>query len=123
MREILHILHEEFKKSVFTDDKEFIEFVNKIQKENEDNFKLETVSDCVSYIFGYCSNLTYTFVHPEQKENEILLLNVKPDEPMFVHSLPDWLSSVRLGEVAYATNGVYIVEDMKPLFGTLKQKK
>ena len=57
--------------------------------------------------------------HPEQKPNEVLLINVKDNEDWENH-LPPWIISVRRGEVAYSTGGKDIVPDMKPLFGILK---
>jgi hypothetical protein len=124
MRTIIRLLaDEDLQKVDFTNDEEFIAFVNKIREENDDTTPLTDVGECVSYLFQYCDNLSYHFTHPEILENEVLLINVKDDEDMFVHSLPDWLTSVRKGDVVYATHGTYIVPDMKPLFGLLKQNK
>lgn len=64
-------------------------------------------------------NLYSEWQHPELKENEVLLINVKDDED-WEKNLPDWLVSVRRGEVAYTTGGKEVVKDMKPLFGLLK---
>jgi len=58
------------------------------------------------------------WTHPEIKEGEIILINVKENERWGV---PSFCSSTRRGKVAYTTNGVRIVEDMKPLFGKVKK--
>lgn len=57
--------------------------------------------------------------HPEQKPNEVLLINVKDNED-WESRLPNWIESVRRGHVAYTTGGKEIVPEMKPLFGILK---
>lgn len=60
---------------------------------------------------------TPKFIHPEIKEGEIFLLNVKDAEVWNGHSACE---SVRRGTVAYSTTGE-IVEGYKPLFGILKK--
>lgn len=57
--------------------------------------------------------------HPEQKENEIFLINAKDNED-FESNLPDWILSTRRGNIAYKTNSYKIVKDMKPIFAVLK---
>jgi hypothetical protein len=61
----------------------------------------------------------YFWNHPELKEGETLIFNVRSDEHM---NFNDIYSEIRLGEVAYTTYGVSIVPNMKPLFGKLKAK-
>lgn len=63
-----------------------------------------------------------TWKHPEQKDNEVLLINVK-DEEDWESKLPGFIKSVRRGNVAYTTGGKEIVSNMKPLFGILKPKR
>lgn len=58
------------------------------------------------------------FLHPEIKEGEVFLLNVKANENF---SIPNFCSSIRYGSVAYTTDGENVVEGMKPLFGILKK--
>jgi hypothetical protein len=53
--------------------------------------------------------------HPETLENEVFLINVSDDDDW--SNIPDFLVSVRRGEVAYTTGGKAVVEGMKPLFG------
>jgi len=60
------------------------------------------------------------WTHPELKEGEILLINVKDNEQW---GTPLFCSSTRRGEVAYTTGGKEVVPSMKPLFATLKPKK
>jgi len=60
---------------------------------------------------------TDEWVHPELKDGEVLLLNVKDSEDW---GCPPFCHSVRRGEVAYTTGGKEIVKEMKPLFGLLK---
>jgi hypothetical protein len=57
--------------------------------------------------------------HPELKENEIFLLNVRDKEDWESKLSKDY-KSVRRGNVAYTTGGKKIVPDMKPLFAVLK---
>lgn len=57
--------------------------------------------------------------HPEQQPNEVLLINVKDNEN-WEDNLPNWIKSVRRGEIAYTTGFKKVVPDMKPLFGILK---
>lgn len=58
--------------------------------------------------------------HPEQQEGEIFIINAKDGENWSKY--PDWIESLRLGEVAYSTDGK-IVPGHKPLFGKLKPVK
>lgn len=60
-----------------------------------------------------------TFKHPELKEGEIFLINVKDGEG-WEESLSMHFKSLRRGEIAYVTNGSEIVPDYKPLFGIPK---
>lgn len=68
------------------------------------------------------------FKHPEQRENEIFLINVR-DHENWENKLPDWIESVRRGFIAYKTRPddgfepTYddVVPDMRPLFGVLKK--
>lgn len=48
--------HFEHGEKVFTNQHEFISFVQKIASENEDDLVLETVDSCISYVKGYCDN-------------------------------------------------------------------
>ena len=57
--------------------------------------------------------------HPELKENEIFLINVRDKEDWESKLSKDY-KSVRRGKVAYATGGKEIVPNMKPLFAVLK---
>ena len=58
--------------------------------------------------------------HPEQRENEIFLINVRDDEN-WENKIPNWIESVRRGKIAYTTGQKDIVPNMKPLFGVLKK--
>lgn len=58
--------------------------------------------------------------HPELKNGEILLINVKNGERF---SKPSFVKSLRIGKVAYTTEGLDVVPEMKPLFGLLKKSK
>ena len=62
------------------------------------------------------------WVHPELKRGEVLLINVRHSED-WENNLPDFIVSVRRGNVAYTTGGKVVVPNMKPLFGVLKQNK
>lgn len=62
------------------------------------------------------------WVHPEIKEGEIFIINVRDSEKFF-STPPEFCEYVRRGNVAYATGGKEIVNDMKPLFGKLKKLK
>ena len=57
--------------------------------------------------------------HPELKDGEVLLLNVYEHED-WESNIPEWIESVRRGNVAYKTNSTEIVPNMKPLFAKLK---
>jgi hypothetical protein len=59
-----------------------------------------------------------TFKHPELKEGEEFLVNVRDDEKW--ETLKKYFKSLRYGTVAYVTNGSEIVTDRKPLFGIPK---
>ncbi len=61
--------------------------------------------------------MLYFWNHPELQEDEVYLVNIKEGE---VWTKPDFISELRVGEVAYTTYGVDKVPDMKPLFGKLK---
>lgn len=61
--------------------------------------------------------ILYFWNHPELQEDEILLINIKAGETW---NKPDFISELRVGEVAYTTYGRAKVSDMKPLFGKLK---
>ena len=60
-----------------------------------------------------------TFKHPELKEGEEFLLNVKDGED-WENGLQKHFKTLRRGNVAYVTNGSEIVPDYKPLFGIPK---
>ena len=60
-----------------------------------------------------------TFKHPELKEGEQFLVNVKEGED-WESGLKKHFKSLRRGEIAYVTNGSEIVPDYKPLFGIPK---
>jgi hypothetical protein len=60
-----------------------------------------------------------TFKHPELKEGEEFLVNVKEGED-WEKNLSKHFKSLRRGTVAYVTNGSEIVPDYKPLFGIPK---
>ena len=60
-----------------------------------------------------------TFKHPELKEGEEFLINVKDDED-WESKLSKHYKSLRRGTIAYVTNGSEIVPDYKPLFGIPK---
>ena len=108
----------------FKTDGELIDFVKKIVVENEDSetSSIISVSDAKKYIEDYCDNLIMetVWVHPEQKENEILLINAKENED-WENKLLRWVASIRRGNVAYTTGGKEIVPDMKPLFVILEK--
>ncbi len=61
-------------------------------------------------------NTTF-FKHPEQKDNEVFLINLKDGERW---GKPSFMESIRIGKVAYTTWGESIVKNYKPLFGILK---
>ena len=61
------------------------------------------------------------WVHPEIKENEIFLINIKKGERFFKR-LPSAIKSIRVGKIAYTSGNIHsIVLGMKPLFATLNQ--
>src|ERR1035437_1526919 len=60
-----------------------------------------------------------TFKHPELKEGEEFLVNVKKGED-WENGLSKHFKSLRRGNIAYVTNGSEIVTDRKPLFGIPK---
>ena len=62
------------------------------------------------------------WTHPELKEGETLLINVRNSED-WENNLPSFIKSVRRGYVAYTTGGKEVVPNMKPLFGVLKANK
>jgi hypothetical protein len=63
------------------------------------------------------------YVHPEQKDGEVFLINIKPEEEsQFTTNIPDFIESVRVGDVAYKTHSWDVSEGYKPLFGKLKRK-
>lgn len=62
-----------------------------------------------------------TFTHPEQKENEVFLLNVK-DEEDWESNLPNFIESVRRGNTAYSRT-LNPIPGLRPLFGIMKKKK
>lgn len=41
----------------FSNDRDFVEFVNNIQEENSDKFILQTTQQCINYINEFCDNL------------------------------------------------------------------
>lgn len=60
--------------------------------------------------------------HPEIKDGEILLMNVKKGEPLNnIFAKNKTFEYIRLGDTAYKTNSTDIVPEMSPLFGKLKQ--
>ena len=59
------------------------------------------------------------FKHPELKEGEQFLFNVKEGED-WEKNLSKHFKTLRRGNVAYVTNGSEIVPDYKPLFGIPK---
>jgi hypothetical protein len=60
------------------------------------------------------------FKHPELKEGEVFLINVKDGEAEdWKKSLSKQCKSLRLGNIAYVTDGSEIVTDYKPLFGKI----
>lgn len=66
------------------------------------------------------NKFNHLWKHPEQMDNEVLLINVKPHED-WESKLPEWIQSVRRGQVAYTTYGKEIVPEMQPLFAILKK--
>jgi hypothetical protein len=69
------------------------------------------------------AELAEKYKHPELKDDEILLINIKPgEEAQFTTNIPDFIESVRIGEVAYKTHSWDVSEGYKPLFGKLKTK-
>ncbi len=64
------------------------------------------------------------FVHPELKEGEVFLINAtqKELENGWWGKEPDFIESLRIGNIAYTTGGTETVPEMKPLFGKLKTK-
>lgn len=63
------------------------------------------------------------WTHPELKKEEILLINITEGEIKAGRwtTPPSFISELRIGEVAYTTGGVEIVQGYKPLFGVLKK--
>lgn len=60
--------------------------------------------------------------HPEQKENEVFLINAKVGEDWHTNT-PKWIESVRYGTNAYYTNTTLVVEGYRPVFAILKNKQ
>jgi hypothetical protein len=61
-------------------------------------------------------------VHPEQKPGEKFLMNVTQQEfEVARERLKKGYSSVRLGNVAYATGSTDVVPQYRPMFGVEKQ--
>ena len=65
------------------------------------------------------------FVHPEIREGEVFFINVsqKELENGLWGKPPDFVQSLRVGNVAYTTGGTEVVPEWKPLFGILKTAK
>lgn len=61
--------------------------------------------------------------HPEQKQNEVFIMNIKNGEDWKTSKLPDWIESLRIGKKAYVTDFSKIVKNYKPMFAILKNKK
>lgn len=56
--------------------------------------------------------------HPELRSGEIFLLNIPEHAlPSYQNLIPNFLKSVRLGNVAYYTNSDEVVPEYRPLFG------
>jgi hypothetical protein len=72
----------------------------------------------LEYVNSNFYNIT-KFKHPELKEGEEFLLNVKEGED-WENGLQKHFKTLRRGTVAYVTNGSEIVPDYKPLFGIPK---
>ena len=70
------------------------------------------------YVNSNFYNIT-KFKHPELKEGEQFLVNVKEGED-WEKNLSKHFKSLRRGNIAYVTNGSEIVPDYKPLFGIPK---
>lgn len=58
--EVNHLLSDNDKVSTFKTDKDFVSFVRKIVKENEDNVNIASIHFAINYIISYCSNLQLT---------------------------------------------------------------
>lgn len=58
--------------------------------------------------------------HPEQKENEIFLINAKVGEDWHTNT-PSWVQSVRYGINAYYLGTNLVVEGYRPVFAVKKK--
>lgn len=59
--------------------------------------------------------------HPEQKDNEIFVINLSEEEyKKWYSELPDWIKSARLGDKAYKTNSTEIVKGFRPMFAVVR---
>lgn len=57
-------------------------------------------------------------IHPEQKNDEVFLLNIREDElKQYNKTAPKKFLPLRLGKVAYQTNSLIVVPEYRPLFG------
>jgi hypothetical protein len=63
-----------------------------------------------------------TTKHPEQKENEVFLINAKVNEDWHTNA-PKWIESIRYGINAYYHNTNLVVEGYRPVFAVLKNKQ
>jgi hypothetical protein len=56
--------------------------------------------------------------HPEQKNDEVFLLNIREDElKQYEKTAPKKFLPLRMGTVAYQTNSLIVVPEYRPLFG------
>ena len=79
-------------------------------------YDINIIEDIVLIFDKKFTDLT-KWVHPEQKDDEIFLINVFNGESF---NVPDFAKSSRLGDVAYTTGGKEAVPNARPMFITLR---
>lgn len=79
-------------------------------------YDINIIEDIILIFDKKFTDLT-NWVHPEQKEDEIFIINVFNGEKF---NTPYFAKSSRLGDVAYTTGGKEVVPNARPMFITLK---
>lgn len=80
---------------------------------------LQTWNEAFERLEKQRKELKETYRHPELKEGEELIINIKEGEDW--SSLSEHFETLRVGEVAYKTHSFDVAEGYKPLFGTRKK--
>ena len=68
--------------------------------------------------FAYIVKNHKPTTHPEMLDGEIFLMNVTEEEFLrFEKSAPEWLKTLRLGQIAHDTNSTTVVPGFRPMLG------